>query len=160
MTSKNSSANVHFTNSQLKVHRGRWNRHLFCPSVCYSWLSLRELPTNLYLYLALILRNWNSHLIRPTLSPVKYVPSWFPGAGFQKRLKEIAEMSFKVLHPPFEEAKRDVVSAFHFSSPFHSVFLLCETRGKDGRVVTRAWLRVSLTVFPKKVIRPELGRRK
>ena len=42
---------------------------------------------------------------------LKYVPSWFPGAGFQTRFKEIAQMSFKSLYPPFEEAKRDVVSA-------------------------------------------------
>jgi hypothetical protein len=43
---------------------------------------------------------------------LKYVPSWFPGAGFKKRFKEVAQMSFKSLYPPFEEAKRDLVRAF------------------------------------------------
>lgn len=41
---------------------------------------------------------------------LRYVPSWFPGAGFQKHFKQVAQMNYDVLFPPFEEAKRDVVS--------------------------------------------------
>lgn len=41
---------------------------------------------------------------------LRYVPSWFPGAGFKRRSEEVAQMSYKVQHAPFEEAKRDVVS--------------------------------------------------
>ncbi|KAJ2912893.1 hypothetical protein MD484_g7522, partial [Candolleomyces efflorescens] len=48
---------------------------------------------------------------------LKYVPSWFPGAGFQTRFKEIAQMSFKSLYPPFEEAKRDVEEGRDGSHP-------------------------------------------
>ncbi|KAJ2928661.1 hypothetical protein H1R20_g8457, partial [Candolleomyces eurysporus] len=39
---------------------------------------------------------------------LRYVPSWFPGAGFQKHFKELAELNVKTRCPPFEEAKRDV----------------------------------------------------
>ncbi|KAJ2912894.1 hypothetical protein MD484_g7523, partial [Candolleomyces efflorescens] len=41
-------------------------------------------------------------------TPLRYVPSWFPGAGFKKHFMKVAQMSFKALYPPFEEAKRDV----------------------------------------------------
>ncbi|RXW24976.1 hypothetical protein EST38_g887 [Candolleomyces aberdarensis] len=39
---------------------------------------------------------------------LRYVPSWFPGAGFQKQFKEMAQLNVKTRYPPFEEAKRDV----------------------------------------------------
>ncbi|KAJ2919350.1 hypothetical protein MD484_g972, partial [Candolleomyces efflorescens] len=39
---------------------------------------------------------------------LRYVPSWFPGAGFQKHFKNIARMNHDVRYPPFEDAKRDV----------------------------------------------------
>ncbi|RXW11737.1 hypothetical protein EST38_g14119 [Candolleomyces aberdarensis] len=39
---------------------------------------------------------------------LRYVPSWFPGAGFKKQFKEMAQLNFKTRYPPFEEAKRDV----------------------------------------------------
>jgi hypothetical protein len=38
------------------------------------------------------------------------LPSWFPGAGFKKRFQA---MNYKVIHPPFEEVIREVVSACH-----------------------------------------------
>ncbi|KAJ2932609.1 hypothetical protein H1R20_g4496, partial [Candolleomyces eurysporus] len=41
-------------------------------------------------------------------TPLKYIPSWFPGAGFKKHFKMVAQMSFEVVHRPFEEAKRDI----------------------------------------------------
>ncbi|TEB27961.1 O-methylsterigmatocystin oxidoreductase [Coprinellus micaceus] len=36
---------------------------------------------------------------------LKYVPGWFPGAGFQQHFKYLAAKSMQVLHRPFEEAK-------------------------------------------------------
>jgi hypothetical protein len=39
------------------------------------------------------------------------LPSWVPGAGFKKRFQA---MDYKVIHPPFEEVIREVVSACHF----------------------------------------------
>ncbi|KAJ2932187.1 hypothetical protein H1R20_g4913, partial [Candolleomyces eurysporus] len=38
---------------------------------------------------------------------LKHVPSWLPGAGFQKHFAELAQLSFKTVNSPFEEAKRD-----------------------------------------------------
>lgn len=43
-------------------------------------------------------------------SLLKYIPSWFPGAGFQKHFKYLAAKSMHVLHSPFEEAKTLLVS--------------------------------------------------
>ncbi|RXW19069.1 hypothetical protein EST38_g6797 [Candolleomyces aberdarensis] len=48
---------------------------------------------------------------------LRYVPSWFPGAGFKKQFKRIAQMSFKSLYPPFDEAKRDVEDGRKSSHP-------------------------------------------
>ncbi|KAJ2919402.1 hypothetical protein MD484_g974, partial [Candolleomyces efflorescens] len=36
---------------------------------------------------------------------LKYIPSWFPGAGFQRDFRELAHMSRTTIYPPFEEAK-------------------------------------------------------
>ncbi|RXW19449.1 hypothetical protein EST38_g6401 [Candolleomyces aberdarensis] len=40
-----------------------------------------------------------------SIPALRHVPSWFPGAGFQKIFEELAHISFKALYPPFEEAK-------------------------------------------------------
>ena len=40
---------------------------------------------------------------------LKHVPSWFPGAGFQRFLGNLARISFMTLYPPFEAAKNDFV---------------------------------------------------
>ena len=41
---------------------------------------------------------------------LRYVPSWFPGAGFKRRFRNLAQLVFKTRHSPFDEAKRDMVS--------------------------------------------------
>ena len=51
---------------------------------------------------------------------LKYIPSWFPGAGFQTTFKELSELSVKTLYPPFEEAKSDFVGRFHPLHPLES----------------------------------------
>ncbi|KAJ2920647.1 hypothetical protein H1R20_g16448, partial [Candolleomyces eurysporus] len=48
---------------------------------------------------------------------LRYVPSWFPGAGFKKHFREVAQMNYDVLYPPFEEAKRDVENGRKSSYP-------------------------------------------
>ncbi|KAJ2919371.1 hypothetical protein MD484_g982, partial [Candolleomyces efflorescens] len=49
---------------------------------------------------------------------LKYIPSWFPGAGFQKILKNLAHLSFKTVHTPFEEAKSNLVRPLVPFEPF------------------------------------------
>ena len=46
---------------------------------------------------------------------LKHVPGWLPGAGFQRELREIAELNEKILNMPFEEAKAKMVG--HFGPP-------------------------------------------
>ena len=41
---------------------------------------------------------------------LQHVPSWFPGAGFKKHFQNLARLNIKTRIPPFEEAKRDIVS--------------------------------------------------
>lgn len=41
---------------------------------------------------------------------VKYVPSWFPGAGFQNKAKECAKMSEDTRRLPWEAVKKCIVS--------------------------------------------------
>jgi hypothetical protein len=46
---------------------------------------------------------------------LKYVPGWFPGAGFQQHFKYLAAKSMQVLHRPFEEAKVLLVCLWEIS---------------------------------------------
>ncbi|KAJ2932868.1 hypothetical protein H1R20_g4238, partial [Candolleomyces eurysporus] len=48
---------------------------------------------------------------------LRYVPSWFPGAGFKKHFKDIAQLNFKTRCMPFEEAKRDIEDGRKGSHP-------------------------------------------
>ncbi|KAJ2918168.1 hypothetical protein MD484_g2258, partial [Candolleomyces efflorescens] len=41
---------------------------------------------------------------------LRHIPSWFPGAGFQRFLADLARKSFETQYPPFEEAKKDFLS--------------------------------------------------
>ncbi|KAJ7498244.1 cytochrome P450 [Mycena galericulata] len=43
-----------------------------------------------------------------TIPALKYVPSWIPGAGFQRKAKEWRKLAREVLEVPFIEAKRNV----------------------------------------------------
>jgi len=40
---------------------------------------------------------------------LKKVPEWIPGAGFQKYLREMAQLSLNVLNAPYDAAKKDAV---------------------------------------------------
>lgn len=41
---------------------------------------------------------------------VRYIPSWFPGAGFQKEAAILKEMVSQMINKPFERTKSDIVS--------------------------------------------------
>jgi hypothetical protein len=50
---------------------------------------------------------------------VKYVPEWFPGAGFQKVAKELHRMSIMVKEVPYQYVKEAIVGdAACFRSEF------------------------------------------
>jgi hypothetical protein len=44
-----------------------------------------------------------------TFPALKYVPSWFPGAGFKRNAKEWRKVVREVLEKPFHETKRNIV---------------------------------------------------
>lgn len=49
------------------------------------------------------------------LIPVlKYVPSWFPGADFQKRASHWVKVNQKVVELPFNHVAQQIVSSFDF----------------------------------------------
>ncbi|KAF7358497.1 hypothetical protein MVEN_00900400 [Mycena venus] len=43
-----------------------------------------------------------------TFPALKYVPSWFPGAGFKRKAKEWRKVVHEVLEKPFQETKRNI----------------------------------------------------
>jgi len=45
-----------------------------------------------------------------TLPLLRYVPSWFPGAGFKKLAKEWKSATVKMVDLPFEYIKTELVS--------------------------------------------------
>jgi hypothetical protein len=48
-------------------------------------------------------------LLVDVLPSLKHVPSWLPGAGWKKALRQIACMKESVTREPFEQAKERVV---------------------------------------------------
>ena len=44
-----------------------------------------------------------------TSPAVKYIPSWFPGAGFKRKAAEWRRGVLKGVSTPFEQAKKDMV---------------------------------------------------
>jgi hypothetical protein len=52
------------------------------------------------------------------LFSVRYVPAWFPGAGFQRVARHGYELAQKLFHEPFEHAKKKLVGvALYLSLP-------------------------------------------
>lgn len=41
---------------------------------------------------------------------VRYIPSWFPGAGFKKEAVILKEMISQMINKPFDRTKSDIVS--------------------------------------------------
>ena len=44
-----------------------------------------------------------------TFSAVKYIPSWFPGAGFKRKAAEWRDGILKGISAPHAQVKRDMV---------------------------------------------------
>ncbi|KAJ2932209.1 hypothetical protein H1R20_g4906, partial [Candolleomyces eurysporus] len=40
-----------------------------------------------------------------SLPALRHIPSWFPGGGYKKDLRELSQIGFKTVYPPFEEAR-------------------------------------------------------
>ena len=52
-----------------------------------------------------------------TLPFLKYVPAWFPGAGWRRRLKKLTAINDRLLSEPFEDAKvRAVRQSLHIAT--------------------------------------------
>ena len=43
-------------------------------------------------------------------APVKYIPSWFPGAGFKKTARHFKEFLSPLINKPFDDMMGRVVS--------------------------------------------------
>jgi len=54
-------------------------------------------------------------LVSNQVSLVKYVPEWFPGAGFQKKARLWRKLSREMNTAPFEAVKKALVSPLLFS---------------------------------------------
>jgi hypothetical protein len=50
----------------------------------------------------------------PDYTPVKHVPSWFPGAGFKTIAAELGKMSTEMKNLPFEHVKKEMVYKVFF----------------------------------------------
>ena len=53
---------------------------------------------------------------------LKYVPSWFPGAGFQKKAAYWRELNASMIEKPFHHVKEQMVGGLFF--PFESQELI------------------------------------
>ncbi|KAJ8079586.1 hypothetical protein PM082_011173 [Marasmius tenuissimus] len=65
-----------------------------------------------------------AHLVEniPTL---KYVPEWFPGAGWKRRAREIKRLAMAMVVKPFEAASENIAkgtSSFSFASSCYQIF--------------------------------------
>lgn len=47
-----------------------------------------------------------------TISIVKYVPSWFPGAGFKRKAKEWKADMMRAVNRPIELVDKELVSSY------------------------------------------------
>ena len=54
-------------------------------------------------------------VVNPKLT-VRYVPSWFPGTGWQQAAKEYAHHVACAVTEPYEAVKREIVRSFHAQS--------------------------------------------
>ena len=42
--------------------------------------------------------------------PVKYIPAWVPGAGFQRLAAYVKDLNYKIRNGPWEKVLKDIVS--------------------------------------------------
>ncbi|KAJ6562700.1 cytochrome P450 [Mycena vulgaris] len=69
-----------------------------------------------------------------TIPALKYVPSWFPGAGFKRKASRWRKVTHELLEAPFAEAKRNIVMGTARSS-FTSLRIsaLAESQDKEQK---------------------------
>lgn len=63
---------------------------------------------------------------------LKYIPAWFPGAGFQHYFREIAEMSLKTLEIPFKIAEDNYSAGIRTTHPSMTTNYLDRFRGESN----------------------------
>ncbi|KAF5387587.1 hypothetical protein D9757_006613 [Collybiopsis confluens] len=89
----------------LKFHGPLWGRSLLS-RVTYGYDP--DLSNDRYVWLAKELEHVIADVARPgaylvdTVPLLKYIPSWFPGAGFKRRAKVWSAMVTELLETPFE----------------------------------------------------------
>ena len=49
---------------------------------------------------------------------LKYVPSWFPGAGFQKKAARVRDLSYIMAERPFHHVQEQLVKKFFLPMSF------------------------------------------
>ena len=57
---------------------------------------------------------------------VKYIPEWFPGAGFQTKARSWKKLTREMVDFPFEAAKNAIVSRAHIcaAAVFSNLFVI------------------------------------
>ncbi|KAJ7063526.1 cytochrome P450 [Mycena amicta] len=71
---------------------------------------------------------------------LKYVPAWFPGAGFQRQASEWRALSRDMLEKPYAEAKQIIASSSLFASPCSTP--ISQASGKAPHSFTLDGLRI------------------
>ncbi|KDQ08761.1 hypothetical protein BOTBODRAFT_59124 [Botryobasidium botryosum FD-172 SS1] len=52
---------------------------------------------------------------------LKYVPSWFPGAGFQREAEKVRELTYSMMDVPFQRVKSDIMFFWDAGVARHSI---------------------------------------
>ena len=80
---------------------------------------------------------------------LKYVPSWFPGAGFQKKATVVREATNTMAEKPFRLVQEQLVYKFIF---WEFMIFFEQWFYRKMAKLRRLWQQVSLSVFLTKVI--------
>lgn len=74
------------------------------------------------------------------LGPVKYVPRWFPGAGFQRFAAAHRELTEEMLNKPMEEVERTLVREYrHTEASAHTSYSVGFWGGESINDVRITW---------------------
>ena len=83
--------------------------------------------------------NFSAFLVN-SIPVLKYVPSWFPGAGWKKKAEVWSDWTVKMREIPFQQSLEQFVSLSHKLLEFQLVFpvfcwLLCVDSGSDRYII-------------------------
>ena len=79
---------------------------------------------------------------------LKYVPSWFPGASFQKKAERVKKATNTITEKPFRHVQEQLVRVH-----FLKLMNFCEQwLYRKVAKLYRPWQQVSLSVFPTRAI--------